>query len=193
MTRAAQGDPIDTASKMEMIPDPSEEFLDAFSGGSAGIIVECDFCGRVYFSTSDHGDYEEGELESLRANAEKEPDGCIEVDYFTSRVEVDGKTYAYGCKCNKVRRYEDFIWLHRREILAYIKARMEKRLKAAKEDMEIARGALTAAKLSEDEAEGERELLRKLLKKYPDESRVHHYIMGERTDIAGRTLGEKTP
>lgn len=168
--------PAQAAANLGLIPEPSEEFLTAFREGTSGVVVRCDFCGRTYFATGDGGDFEKGELEDLRAKAEKEPDKYIEVDYFTERVLVDRMYYAMGCKCNKVRRYEDWIWSNRRSILAYIKARMEKRLKAAVEDMEIAKGTLTAAKLSEDGEEDERLLLRKLLGKYPDESEVRTYI-----------------
>jgi hypothetical protein len=170
-------DPVIVASKMGMLPEPSKEFLEAFREGSAGMVVECDFCGRVYFATDDGGDFEEGELEDLRARAEKEPDKCIEVSGFATRIIVNGKYYAEGCKCNLIRPYEDFIWLHRRGILAYIKARSEKRLKAAKEDAEATEATMTAAVMADETATEERLLLRKLLNKYPDENGV--YSIGE--------------
>ncbi len=180
MSKAARKSPSKKAPKEEeILPEPSEDFLDAFSGGSAGMIVDCDFCGRVYFSTNDNGDYEEGELEDLRAKAEKDPDGYIEVDYFTSRVEVDGKTYAYGCKCNKVRRYEDWIWHNREAIVKFLKAKTEKRFKAAELDFRAVQMHLTVVDGAEGMEQMERETLRKLLEKYPDENGVYSLGMGK--------------
>ena len=166
-------DPVEVASKMGILPEPSEDFLEAFREGTSGMVVQCDFCGRTYFATDDSGDYEEGELEDLRARAEKEPDKYVEVGYFTERISVEGKIYALGCKCHLVRRHEDWIWRHRRGILSYIKAKSERRLKAAKEDADATEAALTAALLAEETAREERFLLRRLLKKYPDENGVY--------------------
>jgi hypothetical protein len=164
---------VKTASDMGMIPEPSEEFLEAFSEGSSGVIVECDFCGRVYFATDDFGDFEEGELEELREKAKKEPDKYIEVDYFTSRVAVAGKTYAWKCKCNMVRRYEDWIWSNRRQIVRFLKAKTERRFKAAEDDYKAVQTHLKLAEGAEGAEDMEREILRKLLNKYPDENGVY--------------------
>lgn len=165
--------PAQAAANLGMIPEPSKEFLDAFKEGSSGMIVECDFCGRVYFATQDGGDYEDGELENLRENAKKEPDKYIEVDCFTTRILIDGHYYALGCKCNKVRRYEDWIWANRRSIVAYLKARTEKRLQAAIEDSRAIRAHVKIAEGAEGAEAMEREILRKLLEKYPDENGVY--------------------
>jgi len=162
-------DPVLVASRMGMLQEPSEEFLDAFREGSSGMVVDCEFCGRVYFATRDCGDYDEGELEDLRARAAKEPDKYIEVDYFTTRVSVDGKGYADGCRCNMVRRYEDWIWANRRGILAYLQSRTERRLKEATEEADSMRAVMAVVKGSETEEEAERKVLRDLLRKYPRE------------------------
>lgn len=166
-------DPIQAAGNLGMIPEPSEDFLQAFSEGSSGMVVTCEFCGRTYFATDDCGDYDEGELEGLRESATKEPDKYIEVGYFTTRVWVDGKTYADGCKCHKVRRHEDWIWANRRSIVAYLKARTEKRLKAAEEDAQAVQMHLKIAEEAREAEVMEREILRKLLNKYPDENGVY--------------------
>jgi hypothetical protein len=165
--------PVQAAANLGMIPEPSEEFLDAFREVSSGMIVECDFCGRVYFATQDSGDYGEGELENLRAQAEKEPDKYIEVDYFTTRIIVDGKGYADGCKCHKIRRYEDWIWANRGSIMKYLRARIEKRFKEAEEEIKAMRVHMAIIKGAEGAEESEREILRKLLNKYPDENGVY--------------------
>jgi len=166
-------DPVEVASKIAPLKEPSEEFLEAFSDHVSSVVVECDFCGRVYFATQDHGDFEEGELAELRANAEKEPDKYIEVDYFTSRIGVDGRCYAWGCKCNKVRMHEEWVWANRRKILDYLTAMFGKRLKQAQEESEVLDGALVASKLLDDVRHGERQILRDLLNKYPDENGVY--------------------
>lgn len=166
-------DPVEVAAKIAPLKEPSEEFLEAFSDGVASMVTECEFCGRVYFATRDHGDYEKGEMEHYREMAEKEPDKYIEVDYFTSRIGVDGRCYAWGCKCNKVRMHEEWVWANRRKILAYLTAMFKERLEKAKEDSEALDGAKTAIKLLEDAQQGERRLLRDLLNKYPDENGIY--------------------
>jgi len=166
-------DPVEVATKIAPFPEPSDEFMEAFSGGSAGMVVECDFCGRVYFATQDHGDFEKGELEHYREMAEKEPNKYIEVAYFTSRIEVDGKCYAHGCECNKIRRYEDWIWHNRRQIVTYLKAVADEKYQRAKQDHEAVEATVTSMKLMGMPEFEERRLLRELLNKYPDENGVY--------------------
>ncbi len=117
---------------------PSEEFTEAFAEGSGGLIVECDFCGRVYFGTG--GDYEKGERERYEELAKKEPDKYIAVEDFTSRIGVDGKTYAYGCECNFIRNHEDWVWAHRYQIGEYLRKRAWKKANKASEDLSNAEG-----------------------------------------------------
>lgn len=166
-------DPVEVATKIAPLPEPSDEFMEAFSGMSAGMVVECDFCGRTYFATDDHGDFEEGELEDYRERAKKEPDKWIEVSYFTSRIEVDGQCYARGCECNKVRRYEDWIWANRKQIATYLKAVANEKYRKAKEDSEEIDAAVTSMKLMGMPEFEERRMLRELLNKYPDENGVY--------------------
>jgi hypothetical protein len=73
----------------------------------------------VYFGS--FGDYEEGELEGLRAKAKENPDLYMEMgDEFTSTGDIAGSVYAVDCRCNGLRKYEDFIWSHRHMILTYL-------------------------------------------------------------------------
>lgn len=166
-------DPVEVASKIAPFKEPSEEFLEAFGDGVASVVVTCDFCGRVYFATNDGGDFEKGELEHYRESAKEEPDKYIEVDGFTSRVGVDGKCYAWGCKCNKVRLHEDWVWANRRKILKYLKERMEQRAKEVQMESETLFKTLIAVKLLEEASKEERGVLRDLLNKYPDENGIY--------------------
>lgn len=79
-------------------------------------------CGREHFEDSERaGDWDEGELEKLRAQA----DG---VKVFAHR---DGVTsglcnkihYVFGCPCDAYKKFEAFIWDHRRQIATYLQSR----------------------------------------------------------------------
>ena len=62
--------------KKEYMP-PSEDFITAVTGGGS-IVTDCDLCGRTCFEDSEYaGDWEEGELERLRENADKQPDKYV--------------------------------------------------------------------------------------------------------------------
>lgn len=100
---------------------PSEEFCDAFSGHTGSLVMECGFCGRLYFGTN--GDYEKGEREGYEERAKTEPDRYISVEGYSHSVEVDGKIWVLDCKCNGPRRYEDWIWSNRYQIMTYLKTK----------------------------------------------------------------------
>lgn len=58
------------------LPAPSPEFEQAFCHGGS-IVVEC-ACGRTHFCDNERaGDFEEGELESLREKMHKNPDRVL--------------------------------------------------------------------------------------------------------------------
>jgi len=91
-------------------------------GGS--LVATCEFCGRRFFSTC-AGDYEDDEeLAELISLSERDPDHYVawEEDYVP-RGTIDGRTVVIGCPCNKLSRYELFIWAERRTILRYLEAR----------------------------------------------------------------------
>ena len=100
---------------------PSEMFYDAFSSGGSGIRREC-ACGRVTFNYMEQGCYEEGELEQLEANAKKNPDKYIGVDYSVPTFVLAGQEWVVGCPCNKGANIEAFIRSHARQIAAYLNA-----------------------------------------------------------------------
>jgi hypothetical protein len=126
---------------------PSDEFMEAVvSGGS--IVIECEFCGRVHFATWDDGaGWEEGELEELRANAEKEPDRYIE-DATCSSISwgyLNNQQAVYGCPCNHAKKIEDWIWGHRRIIADYLKRRITSTKRDAEMEEELFEGVVESA------------------------------------------------
>lgn len=98
----------------------SDHFFRAFvTGGSP--VVECDFCGRTYYSTTM---LEEDELAYYNEKyAEKPskyyPEPFDSIEY----LEVAGRRYACECQCNALEPYEAFIWDHRDRILDYLENR----------------------------------------------------------------------
>lgn len=101
---------------------------------SGSISVDCEFCGRTFFEDSEQaGDWEPGELEGLRKRAKEEPDKVIGMDSVHWGT-IDGKQAVVGCPCNALRKYEDFIWNHRRMIMKYISARVKDIVERALED-----------------------------------------------------------
>lgn len=115
---------------------PSEEFERAITI-SGGCVVTCEFCQRTYFEPGGGWDWEKGELESLRANAEKEPDKFIECDYSICDGPLDGKTYVVGCKCQAAGVYERWIWSHRHIFERYFAAMLKKRKILLDKAMEV--------------------------------------------------------
>jgi hypothetical protein len=107
--------------------EASDEFMRAVCGHGALCSVECEHCERVHFVGTGYGDYEDGELEDLRTNAQKTPGKYIEHNDYDS-IDwgyIDGKQVVWGCPCNSARRYEQWIWGHRYAIAKYLRLRAE--------------------------------------------------------------------
>ena len=115
------------SKKQKPLKSPSKEFTDAIRHAGS-LVITCEFCGRTYFCTWGHGDYEKGELEELKKQAEEEPDKYIEVfdDDAASWGHIDGKQFVIGCPCNGARKYEDWILSHRYIIAEYFKYRAQR-------------------------------------------------------------------
>ena len=125
---------------------PSDEFEDAFMH-DGGVHRVCEGCGRVHYASSAGYDFEEGEREDLDARRAKDPDRCIDHgDESVGSVYLQGMQFVVGCRCNRLRRYEDFIWDNRRDIASYLKRRSEKQMRAAERDAEIAKQVADSAK-----------------------------------------------
>lgn len=110
----------------------SNEFFDAFRSGFGSDCFTCG-CGRTYFASLECGWSEDGELERLQQQALVEPDKYIDTGHSGVSTTNLGIEYVHECVCGTERRYEDWIWSHRRAITEYIKARSEKELKAAQD------------------------------------------------------------
>jgi hypothetical protein len=121
----------------------SDEFMRAICGRGALCSVECEHCERVHFVGTGYGDYEDGELEGLRANAQKHPGKYIEHNDYDS-IDwgyINGKQIVWGCPCNSARQYEAWIWSHRYAIAKYLKLRAEASALDARFAQEVAEDA----------------------------------------------------
>jgi len=118
----------------------SEEFWNALISSGRNVI-DCTFCGRTHYVEDPGSDYDEGELKRLNARNKKNPDKVVfhQGDISVSWGNLDGKQAVYGCPCNSVRKYEDFIWDNRYLIANYLTARALKMKKEAKENSKLAR------------------------------------------------------
>jgi len=97
----------------------SEEFIRAFS--RHGTIVATCACGRTHFASYDADCFDEGELEKLSAQQQREPNKFVE--HFQSSVSVvhfGNETLVADCDCDRLKRYENFIWAYRQSILDYL-------------------------------------------------------------------------
>ncbi len=132
------------------MPEPSDEFWSAFCS-SGSLVVNCEQCGRVHFCTFDGpGDYEEGELEELRANAEKDPDKYMETSVYSSIQwgYILGKQTVWGCPCNEqtVYPYERFLLAHTEQIMTYFQECAKAELSKAERLMKKLNETLEATK-----------------------------------------------
>ena len=83
----------------------------------------CEACGRTYFVTSPgHGDYDEGELDELRANSLAEPDKYVEVPDFSSvsTMHFNGEQHVIGCSCRSLDQLVSFIEGNAEQLAAYL-------------------------------------------------------------------------
>jgi len=101
----------------------SDEFQAAWNTSSS-IVVTC-ACGHTHFASfGNNGNFDEGELEGLCEKAFRSPADYTEhpdLSYVTY-LHV-GKGIVIGCACQQDTKYENFIWLYRNEITAYLMAR----------------------------------------------------------------------
>lgn len=104
----------------------SDLFEDIFTSGCGHCVIDC-ACGRTYFDNSQSCDWEDGELESLEAKAETQPDKYVAVDHTIGTFTLFGVEYVYGCPCTagKPREYEAFILKHARKIAIYLNKKAE--------------------------------------------------------------------
>jgi len=113
-------------SQLEKYTDQESRIHHSFSFGGTLCSVCCEACNRIYFVTSEgHGDYEEGELESLLESSKKDPDKYIEVPDFDSVSTItrpfDNKNVVIGCICGPTDNLSIFIESYAKELTIYLK------------------------------------------------------------------------
>jgi len=117
---------------------PSEMFADAVCDGGTPV-ADCELCGRTHYVSSGYC-MEQGELADLEWKHQQEPEKYIPSDCDSISIgHIDGRQVVYGCPCNKLSRYEKFIWRHRFLIAKYLKRRSEEMMAEAESEVENAR------------------------------------------------------
>ncbi len=111
---------------------------------SGSLVVDCQQCGRIHYY-DDSPDMEPGELDDLERKRAVNPDKYIcHSDGYVSWGTVDGKQTVINCPCHFLRAFEDTIWAHRELISAYLMARAQADLDAARETATAAKTARAA-------------------------------------------------
>jgi hypothetical protein len=137
--------PDDTAA-------PSEIFERVFMA-AGGVRFTCDGCGREHYASDAGYDFEPGELEDLHDKAAAWPSGYIDHgDESVGVVEFAGQILVVGCPCNRLQRYEAFIWSNREKIAEYLNKRATADLLAASRDFTVAERAGVALRNPPTEA-----------------------------------------
>jgi hypothetical protein len=89
----------------------SEHFYVALLTGGADI-KECGLCGRTHFSSQ------------VRKKAEQYPEKYFEhPNDSVSWGMIDGKLVVLNCPCDKLAKYEEYIWTNRSFIARYLELR----------------------------------------------------------------------
>lgn len=116
----------------------SNDFADVWPSFGT-VAADCEFCGRTHFATGVGSFIEEDEQEELRAKAKAEPDKYIEdgVSGGVSILIINNKQYVYGCPCQALVNYENFIWHNRERIARYLKQRTEREFAAQQKTREL--------------------------------------------------------
>lgn len=121
----------------------SEEFEDAFRAGIGTTSAKCEVCGVHVFASGDNSlGWEPGELEDLQKKAAANPDKYQELAMSDgiSLGQVNGLQFVIDHGCEKLGRYERFLWADRRQIIEYIKKRTEARKAEQERDDELLKG-----------------------------------------------------
>lgn len=111
---------------------PSENFIQAFSSGSGGTVRTC-ACGVTFFDGSSPSHFDEGELESLIAQREKNPAKFVETDCTVSTMTIAGQEYVIGCQhCEAPAKCEAWITAHARQLSEWLSTRANELEREAK-------------------------------------------------------------
>jgi len=125
------------------MPKASESFEDAFRAGIGTTDAKCEVCGVHVFGSGDNSlGWEPGELEALQKKALEQPDKYQELAMSdgVSLGEINGLQFVIDHGCEKLHRYEQFIWGDRKKIVEYIKKRTAARKEKQQRDDELLKG-----------------------------------------------------
>lgn len=100
----------------------STELQEIFCNDGGCLTMQCELCGRQHFAVYDNeGTYDPGELEDLRAKAEKDPDKYMEQNCSSLGFGyIGGRMYVYGCDCDEARRFELLLRTHASQIAEFL-------------------------------------------------------------------------
>lgn len=103
--------------------ETSGQFDEAFACGMGSIHMECT-CGRDHFEDDERaGDWEDGELERLRKEANKPNSKTIAHQGSVSAIHIAGGARVRDCPCGWLHAFENLLWEQREEILTYLELR----------------------------------------------------------------------
>ena len=125
-------DKLSRPVKEPMRPKPSDDFVEIVSNGYS-IVADCGLCGRVCFENSEFADWNLGEFDDLMSKRENDPERYVALDRIKTGI-IDGKMAVANCPCNGLRRFENFIWSHRKLIGSYVQKRTERMAELALKD-----------------------------------------------------------
>lgn len=113
----------------------SIEFIRAFTMGGTCSAV-CTLCGKQHFTTEE-SDFEDGEYERLLAKLDEEPDKYMQHDVTSlCLITIGGEQIIADCDCGKAKRYEDFVWDNRMQIIDYLKVKIKGNLNEVNRESE---------------------------------------------------------
>lgn len=113
--------------------NPSQTFADLVCDGN-GLSAQCEFCGRIHFADK-YPENQDAEIVALRLKLSQEPEKYIRNEFEDGIAFgwLAGHRYVFGCSCNGITPYENFIWENRKLILSYLDKRSSEMMGAAME------------------------------------------------------------
>jgi hypothetical protein len=116
-----------------MSDDKMTNFERAFSNRTAGCYRVCE-CGINYFHDEDGSyDWEEGELERLRASAAAPNGKTVALDYCPGDIGFEGKEFVDACDCwhKRAEQIMSFLDRHGHKVAEYFSLEKKRKLEAA--------------------------------------------------------------
>lgn len=135
------------SEKFQTDPDPPSELFANAVCNAGTPAATCELCGREHYDALGQN-MDEGELESYEAKHKDNPEKYVPNDGGVSIGHINGVQVVWGCPCNKLARYEKFIWSHRYLIAKYLRDRIQEQI--AKVELDIEQCALPQEILPEE-------------------------------------------